>query len=137
MSKTRCYRELSRLETFEERFRYLDLRGTVGEATFGFDRWMNQQFYTSSFWKSARREVIVRDNGCDLGIEGYEVHYGLLVHHMNPITVEDIENGEEWICDPEFLICTSKKTHNGIHFGNDSVIPRQFVERAPGDTKLW
>lgn len=137
MTKIRRYRDLSHLETFEERFRYLELKGTVGEATFGFDRWINQQFYTSSLWKSARREVIVRDNGCDLGIEGYEIHYGLLVHHMNPITVEDIENGEEWICDPEFLICTSKKTHNGIHFGNDGVIPREFVERTPGDTKLW
>jgi hypothetical protein len=134
---TRRYSELRRLQTFEERYAYLRLDGQVGQVTFGFDRWVNQQFYTSFEWKHARNEVILRDNGCDLGIRGHEVPFGLLVHHMNPLTVEDIERGEDWIIDPEFLICTSKRTHNAIHYGDDSLLPRAFVERRPGDTKLW
>lgn len=132
----RRYRELRRLRTFEERFDYLSLAGQVGEATFGFDRWVNQRFYTSPQWKHVRDEVILRDMGCDLGIPGYEVSFGLLVHHMNPMTVEDIELGRDWILDPEFLICTSKQTHNAIHYGGE--MPRPLpVERRPGDTKLW
>lgn len=125
------------METFEERFEYLRLDGLVGEATFGFDRWVNQRFYTSVQWRRARNVVILRDHGCDLGIPGHEVRFGLLVHHMNPMTVEDIQNGADWILDPEFLICTSKRTHNAIHYGDDSVLPRPVVERKPGDTKLW
>jgi hypothetical protein len=124
---TRRYSELRRLQTFEERYAYLRLDGQVGQVTFGFDRWVNQQFYTSFEWKHARNEVILRDNGCDLGIRGHEVPFGLLVHHMNPLTVEDIERGEDWIIDPEFLICTSKRTHNAIHYGDDSLLPREFV----------
>ena len=137
MTKIRCYSELRRFDTFEERFNYLNLKGVVGESTFGFDRWLNQEFYTSRHWRDARSEVIFRDSGCDLGIRGLEVHYGLIVHHMNPMSVRDIENGEEWIIDPEFLITTSRKTHNAIHYGDENSIPRPFVERRAGDTRLW
>lgn len=135
--RTRSYAELRRLLTFEERFDYLCLAGQVGEATFGFDRWVNQRFYTSPQWRHVRNEVILRDHGCDLGIPGYEIPFGLLVHHMNPMTVEDIEHGRDWILDPEYLICTSKRTHNAIHYGSDSLLPRAPIERTPGDTKLW
>lgn len=135
--RTRRYAELRRLETFEERFEYLYLAGQVGEATFAHDRWVNQRFYTSPQWRNVRDIVILRDNGCDLGIPGHEVRFGLLVHHMNPMTVEDIEHGRDWILDPEYLICTSKRTHNALHYGGaDHLLPRR-VERRPGDTKLW
>lgn len=135
--RTRCYTDVRRIPTFEERYEYLRLDGQVGEATFGFDRWVNQRFYTSPQWRRARNEVILRDMGCDLGIRGHEVPFGLLVHHMNPMTVEDIEHGRDWILDPEYLICTSKRTHNAIHYGSDHLLPRAPVERRPGDTKLW
>lgn len=135
--KTRSYRELRRIETFEERFEYLSLRGSVGESTFGFDRWINQHFYTSREWSTVRTQVIVRDNGCDLGIAGYEIHVGLLVHHMNPVTLDDIRHSEEWILDPNYLITTSLRTHNAIHYGDASLLPRGPVVRQPGDTKLW
>lgn len=135
--RTKSYSELRRLPTFEERFDYLRLVGQVGEATFGFDRWVNQRFYTSVQWRRARDLVIIRDNGCDLGVAGHDIPFGLLVHHMNPLTVQDIANGEDWIIDPEFLVCTSKRTHNAIHYGDDSLLPRAPVERRPGDTKLW
>lgn len=134
--RVRRYSELQQLVTFEDRFDYLRLDGQVADPTFAHARWMNQVFYTSAQWRSVRDYVIVRDNGCDLGVPGYEVHYGILVHHMNPMTVEDIEQGREWILDPEFLISTSKRTHNAIHYGGD--LPRRsVVERKPGDTKLW
>lgn len=135
--KTRRYSELRRLITFEDRFEYLNLKGYVGEQTFGFDRWMNQQFYRSREWKLARSEVIVRDNGCDLGVPGYDIHHGLLVHHMNPLSELDLVAGEEWIIDPEFLITTTHRTHNAIHYGDASLLPRAPVERVPGDTKFW
>ncbi len=135
--KTRSYHGLRRLATFEDRFDYLELRGQVGEATFGFDRWMNQQFYTSWEWKSVRQHVIVRDHGCDLGISGYEIETQLLIHHVNPLTSDDIKHGEEWILDPEFLITTSRRTHNAIHYGDRSLLPKPHVSRAPGDTRLW
>lgn len=135
--RIRSYSELRRLDTFEERFEYLRLDGQVGDATFGFARWLNQRFYTSPQWRQVRRNVVVRDMGCDLGIPGQEVRFGLLVHHMNPMTVEDIEHGRDWILDPEYLICTSKQTHNAIHYGVDQHLPRGPVERRPGDTKLW
>jgi hypothetical protein len=133
----RRYSELCRLETFEERFEYLELGGAVGRTTFGFDRWLNQRFYKSSEWFRARNFVIVRDNGCDLGIPGYEIQTSLLVHHMNPVLVDDIIHGERWIIDPEFLITTSLSTHNAIHFGDKSLLPRGPVERKAGDTRLW
>ena len=135
--KTRTYTELSRLSTFEERYAYLKLGGEVGASTFGFDRWVNQHFYKSNEWKSARDYVIVRDNGCDLGLEGFEIYSGLLVHHMNPISVKDLEEGSDWVVDPEYLITTSLRTHNAIHYGDASLLPRAPVERRPGDTKLW
>jgi hypothetical protein len=135
--KIRSYRELRRLETFEERFEYLSLRGVVGESTFGFDRWINQRFYRSQEWKNVRSQVILRDLGCDLGIIGYEIFTGLLVHHMNPLSSENIAQVDEWILDPEYLITTSLQTHNAIHFGDESLLPRGPVVRQPGDTKLW
>ena len=105
--------------------------------TFGFDRWVNQRFYKSQEWKWARDHVIVRDNGCDLGISGYEIYSDLLVHHMNPVSLDDIQHGEEWITDPNFLITTSLITHNAIHYGDESLLPRTPVVRQPGDTTLW
>lgn len=135
--RSRRYSELRRLETFEERFEYLDLRGQVGEATFGHNRWINQRFYASLEWKHVRDQVILRDMGCDLGVPGYEIHFGLLVHHMNPVTMEDIGRRRSWILNPEYLITTSKRTHNAIHYGDESLIPRPVVARQPGDTKLW
>lgn len=137
MSSIRSYSGLRRLSTFRDRFDYLNLQGQVGESTFGFNRWLNQDFYTSRQWERARDAVIVRDRGCDLGIPGYDIHAGLMVHHMNPITVSDIVNGEEWILDPEFLITTSHRTHNAIHYGNESLLPPIVVARRPGDTDLW
>jgi hypothetical protein len=135
--KIRTYSELRRLETFEERYFYLRLQGVLGESTFGFDRWINQHFYKSREWKSVRERVIVRDNGCDLGIPGFEIYSGLLVHHMNPISLEDIEHGADWILDSNYLITTSLRTHNAIHYGDESLLPRGPVERKSGDTKLW
>lgn len=105
--------------------------------TFGFDRWVNQQFYTSRSWRYARNEVIVRDGGCDLGVPGYDIQTALLVHHINPLTPDDLVEGGEWIIDPEFLITTTHRTHNAIHYGDDSLLVKPPVERRPGDTKLW
>lgn len=134
---TRTYDDLRRLETFEERFDYLVLRGCVGQQTFGFDRWLNQKFYVSREWRWVRQRVILRDNGCDLGIPGYEIEMQLLIHHINPLTRADIEHGAEWILDPEFLITTSKRTHNAIHYGDRSLLTQPLVEREAGDTNLW
>lgn len=135
--RLRTYSELSRFNTFEDRFEYLKLDGSVGRSTFGFDRYINQAFYTSPEWHYVRQHVLVRDDGCDLGIPGYDIHVKPLIHHMNPITVDDILQKEEWILDPEFLITTTHDTHNAIHFGGTSLAPRVVIERAPGDTKLW
>lgn len=135
--RSKTYSELSRLETIGERFDYLALKGHVGKSTFGFDRWLNQEFYQSRAWRQARERVILRDLGCDLGIEGYEIYEGLLVHHMNPITPDDLALGAPAILDPEYLITTSKQTHNAIHYGDRTLLPRVPVERRPGDTYLW
>ena len=137
MARTRRYSELRQLDTFDERFDYLNLRGWVGKATFGFDRWMNQQFYASSEWHWVRNQVIVRDNGCDLGVLGHEIHMGLLVHHMNPITLQDLRDDAGIVLDPEYLITTSHRTHNAIHYGNRNLLPKTVVARVPGDTRLW
>jgi hypothetical protein len=137
MTRIRRYRELKSIETFEERYKYLALRGVVGQPTFGFDRYINQQFYTSSEWRSIRHHIIVRDNGCDLGIDGYEIHDKIIIHHMNPMTADDIKHGDDDILDPEFLISTTLRTHNAIHYGDERLLPRPLVERKPGDTKLW
>ena len=135
--RIRTYSELRRLPTIMERFEYLQLRGEVGSATFGSDRWLNQYFYKSREWRDARDYVIVRDNGCDLGVPGYEIHADLVVHHMNPIREKDIEEGNPDIVDPEFLITTSLLTHNAIHYGDASLLPRGLTTRKPGDTTLW
>lgn len=135
--KSRSYSELRLHSTFEDRYEYLKLAGEVGKATFGFDRWVNQHFYRSREWKQARDFVIVRDEGCDLGVLGHEIRRDVLVHHMNPILPEDLVRGEEWVLDPEFLITTCHRTHNAIHYGDASLLPRKPVERRPGDTKLW
>lgn len=133
----RSYRELRRIETFEERFRYLSLRGQVGEATFGFDRWINQEFYRSREWKQIRHYVIARDEGCDLGIAGHDIHDRPIIHHMNPMSPDDIIHGDESILDPDFLITVTHQTHNAIHYGDESLLPRPHIERRPGDTLLW
>jgi hypothetical protein len=135
--KTKSYLELNRLETFIDRYEYLKLDGVVGKSTFGFDRWINQRFYRSREWQSARDYVIVRDGGCDLGVAGFDIHSGLLVHHMNPISVDDLEHGNEWIIDPNYLITTSLRTHNAIHYGDESLLPRGPITRRFGDTNLW
>lgn len=133
----RSYSELRQLETLEERFDYLNLHGQVGSSTFGYDRFINQKFYTSSEWKFIRHHVIVRDNACDLGIPGYEIHDKIVIHHMNPMEVSDIAQGEAYILNPEFLITTTHRTHNAIHFGDKKLLPKPFVPRKVGDTKLW
>lgn len=133
----RTYSELIRLETFEQRFEYLKLKGRIGEATFGFDRWINQGFYHSREWLLIRDQVIIRDNGCDLGIPGYEITSGLLVHHMNPLTLDDITSGVESVINPKYLITTSLQTHNAIHYGDENLLPRGPITRKPGDTNLW
>lgn len=137
--KLRSYSELRRIPTFEERFDYLDLRGQVGEQTFGSDRWVNQRFYRSPEWRRVRHVVILRDDACDLGVPGYEIHgqRNLVIHHMNPITMEDLINGTALVLDPEYLVSTTHRTHNAIHYGDDSLLPKSVVERKPGDTKLW
>lgn len=134
---SRSYSELRQLETFEERFRYLALRGNVGQSTFGFDRWVNQGFYTSREWRQARDGIIVRDNGCDLGLDGYEIHKGLYIHHLNPITLEQLEEGDDCLLDPNNLITVTHRTHNAIHYGDERQLPLRPVDRTPGDTKLW
>lgn len=133
----KCYSELRMFETFDERFEYLKLGGGVGRATFGFDRYINQNFYTSQEWESVRRHVLIRDAGCDLGIIGYEIHHNPIIHHMNPMRAEDILHKESWILDPEFLITTTHITHNNIHFGVSNRFPKVAIERRPSDTKLW
>lgn len=137
MTKIRTYSELRKFDTFEERYKYLMLRGGVGRITFGFDRWVNQRFYRSQEWKNIRSQIIVRDNGCDLGIDGREIHVNLLVHHMNPISMKDISDNIEWVMNPEYLITTSLMTHNAIHYGDEKFLSRGFITRKPGDTKLW
>jgi len=133
----RTYSELRRLETLQERYDYLRLGGYPGDMTFGYDRWINQQFYTSHQWRHIRQHIIARDLGCDLGVEGFEIHTGLYIHHMNPMTVEDIVHGDESILDPECLITTTLATHNAIHYGPRRQLTKVLVERKPGDTKLW
>jgi len=133
----KTYSEMLKHRSFEDRYEYLRLRSTVGLATFGFDRWINQQFYRSTQWKSVRNTVISRDLGLDLGVEGYEIYDRVIIHHMNPMTPEDIDEGLEDILEPEFLICTSHRTHNAIHYGDAKLLAKPFVARQPGDTSLW
>lgn len=134
---TRNYHELKKLSTFEERFEYLKLHGTVGKDTFGFDRIFNQQFYRSSEWKRIRNTVIIRDNGCDLGIEGHDIFGKILIHHMNPISIKDIQNSTDFLLNPDYLICVSHETHNAIHYGNKLLIRKAPIERTKNDTCPW
>jgi hypothetical protein len=135
--KTRTYRELQRVDGFVERFRYLSLAGHVGASTFGFDRYLNQGFYTSREWRQLRDDVIVRDNGCDLGVEGHEIHHRILVHHMNPINADDVIHSAHSLLNPDNLITTTHRTHNAIHYGDEKLLPRPHVPRERGDTGLW
>lgn len=133
----RSYSELVQLETYEERYAYLRIRAAVGGETFGYERWINQAFYTSSEWKRARRDVIARDYGCDLGMPGFEIHDKVIVHHMNPMTIEALVEHELDVLDPEYLICVSHRTHNAIHYGDETQIRQPYIERRPNDTSPW
>lgn len=133
----KTYSELSLLPTFRERYQYLRLSGQVGEDTFGFDRYLNQVFYRSQEWKRVRDYVILRDNGCDLGVPGFEIHEKIIIHHMNPITVQDIRHANEDLLDPEFLICVRHNTHNAIHYGDESLLITEPIVRMPNDTCPW
>ena len=134
---TRCYSDLIQLPTFKERYEYLRLDGRVGEDTFGFDRYFNQKFYRSKEWKDIRNYVISRDNGCDLGVQDRPIDHLAIVHHMNPINIDDIRNATEYLLNPEYLITTTKLTHDLIHFGNDLPPNAIMVERKPNDTCPW
>lgn len=134
---SKSYSELLMFDTFDTRFEYLKLGGNVGEATFGFDRYVNQHFYGSQEWHEVRNYVIVRDGGCDLGIPGYEIGVELLIHHMNPMGLDDILSHASWIIDPEYLITTTQSTHNAIHYGGKNLGPKVVMSRSPGDTRLW
>ena len=136
-SGLRTYTELASLQTFEERYRYLRLSGRVGEDTFGFDRFMNQKFYRSPEWKRVRDEVIVRDDGCDLGIEDRLIHGKILIHHMNPITEYDVRYMTDIMLNPEYLICVSHNTHNAIHYGDENLLIKDPIIRTPNDTCPW
>ena len=133
----KCYTELSKLTTFNERFNYLKLDGIVGEETFGYDRILNQLLYKSKKWRKVRDEVLIRDNGGDLGLEDYPINGRAIIHHMNPITVEDVLNDKPEIFDPEYLITVSNSTHNAIHFSNENNLQKDLIERTQNDTCLW
>lgn len=134
----KTYSELISNQTFEDRFNYLRLNGKVGRETFGFDRIYNQKFYRSKEWKDIRNFVITRDLGCDLGIKDREIQGRIMVHHMNPISIEDIQHSSDYLLNPEYLITVSPKTHDAIHYSDESILlPSMVIERKPGDTKLW
>lgn len=133
----KTYSELAQLTTFEERFEYLKLNGSVGKETFGFDRVFNQMFYASREWKSIRDEIIVRDNGCDLGVEGHTIYGKIFIHHINPILLKDIQTSSKYLLNPEYLICTSFPTHNAIHYGDASLLMSSPIERYKNDTCPW
>ena len=135
--KLRTYTELLRLSTFEARFAYLKLHSVVGRATFGYDRWINQRFYTSGEWKKVRNDIILRANGCDLGIEDRQIFDRIIIHHMNPMTREQLRTHDDDPLNPEFLISVTHNTHNAIHYGDESLLVMPLVERRPGDIKLW
>lgn len=135
---TKSYSEMIKLKTFEDRFNYLKLDGRVGKETFGWDRIFNQDFYHSKEWKQLRAKVIARDMGCDLGCEDREIFDKVIVHHINPMTLEQLEEGGDDLFDLDNFVCCSHKTHEAIHYSDESLLPRtEFVERRPGDTKLW
>ena len=133
----RTYNELMLLPTFKERFEYLKLSGRVGEETFGFDRWLNQKFYRSAEWKHLRDQVIIRDNGCDLGVEGREIYGKILIHHMNPISKKDILERTDLLLNPMYLISVTKQTHDAIHYSDDSILMKDPIVRSKNDTCPW
>ena len=133
----RAYSELITILTFEERFKYLQLKGSVGKDTFGYDRYLNQLFYQTIEWKRLRRDLIIRDCGCDLGVEGYEIHGRIVIHHMNPITKEDLLDRTDYLMNPEYLICTTHSTHNAIHYGDESLLVTAPIVRSKNDTCPW
>lgn len=133
----KTYTELSKLKTFDERFRYLKLNGSVGKETFGFDRYINQIFYKSKEWKAVRDFVIIRDGGCDLGVEGYDIYGKIFIHHINPISIADIEQQSEYLLNPEYLVATTQHTHNAIHYGDETLINSKTIIRSRNDTCPW
>lgn len=133
----RTYSELITIPTFEERYKYLQLKGSVGKDTFGYDRYLNQLFYQTIEWKCLRRDLIIRDCGCDLGVEGYEIHGRIIIHHMNPITKEDLLDRTDYLMNPEYLICTTHSTHNAIHYGDESLLVIAPIVRSKNDTCPW
>lgn len=133
----RSYSDLCQLNSFKERYQYLKLDGIVGVETFGFDRYINQTFYTSAEWRSIRDFIIIRDGGCDLGIEGYEIQGRIYIHHINPILLKDIIVKSQLLLDPEYLICTSHQTHNAIHYGDENLLITAPIERSKNDTCPW
>lgn len=134
----KTYTELSKISSFIERYRYLKLQGSVGTDTFGYDRYLNQQFYKSKEWKRVRDEVIIRDNGCDLGVDDRDINTRIFIHHMNPISKRDIIESSEYLLDPEYLICVSKQTHDAIHYGDEQLLyVNEVIERSPNDTCPW
>lgn len=137
MKMNRTYSELITLPTFAERFKYLKLDGSIGRETFGFKRWINQELYHSDKWLKFRDKIIIRDNGCDLGVPGYDIYGSILIHHLNPVTYEDILCQNSCVFDPENAICTRLKTHNAIHYGDDSLLIVSPIERSPNDTCPW
>lgn len=138
MATVKRYSELRSFKTFEERFEYLKVLAHVAEETFGSMRYFNQTFYTSQIWKSIRNQVILRDNGCDLGIEDRPINGRMIIiHHMNPITLDDIQNMTPNLIDPEFLICVSQNTHQALHYGDEKILPKGPIERFPNDTSPW
>lgn len=133
----RSYSELIKLKSFEDRFQYLKLDGTVGKDTFGFRRWLNQEFYHSDRWLHFRDEIMIRDGGCDLAMAGYEIYGPITIHHLNPITYEDILLSRSCVFDPENTVCTKLITHNAIHYGNSNLLFSTPIERSPNDTCPW
>lgn len=134
---TRRYSELARIPDYRSRFDYLKLQGSVGRPTFGGERYLNQRFYRSAEWRRIREFVIARDSGLDLGCQGYEIYDQVIIHHMNPMSVDDLYHANEDILNPEFLITTTHTTHNAIHYGDETLLREPYVERRPGDTMLW
>lgn len=138
MTSIKTYSELITFSTFEERFRYLQLSGSyVGEDTFGYDRYLNQQFYKTREWRNLRDKLIVRDNGCDLGVDGYEIRGRIIIHHLNPISKNDILSQTDLLTNPEYLICTTHNTHNAIHYGDENLLIKGPIERTKNDTCPW
>ena len=137
MTMNKTYEELVKLKTFKERYRYLKLSGRIGEETFGFNRYLNQVFYRSKEWKQFRNKIIIRDNGCDLGIDGMEIHSKILIHHINPITKKDILERSELLMDENNVICVSHITHEAIHYGDESLLQDEYIPRRPNDTIPW